>query len=418
MTVLIFLLKAYLSFTILIVILYVVRHYYFTLNRVFGRQRIAYNDIWDSDLPSVSVLIPMHNEEKVAKYVLEALIASTYPREKMEVIPINDHSRDKTQEILDEYAKNYSFIKPLHRLGNEPRGKPAGLNDALKIANGEIIIIYDADYIPPKGQLRELAINFIDPEVGAVMGRVVPVNTQANLLTRLLDLERAGGYQIDQQARFNMQLIPQYGGTVGAFRKNLVEKFGGFNPKILAEDTELTFRLYLNGYKVIYANEVKCYEEVPESWKVRARQIRRWSRGHNQVLFKYFIPLWRSRHLCWAQKLDGSLLLFVYAVPTVLFLGILTSFSLFFLGEMQIIANLGFILFMFTFNTFGNFAPFFEIGTACLLDGTKERIRLLPLFYFVFLYNMWYVFLGSYEALIDSLSGRQALWQKTERFRK
>jgi cellulose synthase/poly-beta-1,6-N-acetylglucosamine synthase-like glycosyltransferase len=303
-------------------------------------------------------------------------------------------------------------------LGDERRGKPAGLNDALRIATGEIIIVYDADYIPPMGQLKDLAINFIDPEVGAVMGRVVPVNTEVNLLTRLLDLERSGGYQVDQQARFNLALIPQYGGTVGAFRKNLIEQLGGFDPKILAEDTELTFKFYLKGYKVIYANEAKCYEEAPESWAVRAKQIRRWSRGHNQVLFKYFLPLWLSNRLSRWQKLDGSLLLLVYAVPAILFGGMLAALFLFFMGEMEMAASLGLLLFVFAGNAFGNFAPFFEIGAACFIDGATDRIRLLPLFHFVFVYNMWYALLGFYEAVLDVALHRQALWQKTERFRK
>ena len=82
-------------------------------------------------------------------------------------------------------------------------------------AQGDIAIIFDADYVPGRGLLKQLVAPFFDPEVGAVMGRVVPINSGTNLLTRMLDLERSGGYQVDQQARMNMNLLPQYGGTVG-----------------------------------------------------------------------------------------------------------------------------------------------------------------------------------------------------------
>ena len=417
MAVLIFILKAYLIFLVILVYLYIARHFILTYNRALGEQRISYHDVLDSDLPSVSVLIPMHNEEKVADHILSALINQDYPKDKMEIIPINDHSKDRTKDILDEYARKYPYIKPLHRLGDEPRGKPAGLNDALKIAKGEIVVVYDADYIPPRGQLRELVINFIDPDVGAVMGRVVPINTPANLLTRLLDLERSGGYQVDQQARYNLDLIPQYGGTVGAFRKDLALELGGFDTRILAEDTELTFRLFLNGYNVVYANRAECYEEAPEDWRVRARQIRRWSHGHNQVLFKYLFPLLRSNLSLW-QKLDGILLLLIYVVPFFFLLGLVDSVILFFLGEMEILSSFWVLLSVLAYNSFGNFAPFFQIGTAGYLDGVGERLRLLPFFYFIFLFNLWYTSLGFLDAVKTTLTKRQAIWHKTERFRK
>ncbi|MBX0312411.1 MAG: glycosyltransferase family 2 protein, partial [Sulfurihydrogenibium sp.] len=200
MGILIFLLKAYMVFLMLVLLLYIIRHYAFTLNRALGKQRLYYQDVLDEDLPTVSVLVPMHNEEKVASYILDLLVASDYPKEKLEIIPINDHSTDRTKEIIEEYAQKYPFIKPLHRYGDLPRGKQNGLNDALKIAKGDIILVYDADYLPPKGQIRTLAIAFKDPRIGAVMGRVVPINAEKNLLTRLLDIERSGGYQVDQQA--------------------------------------------------------------------------------------------------------------------------------------------------------------------------------------------------------------------------
>lgn len=410
-------LKSYLIFVVFIMILYTVRHIVFTFNRLVGKQRIYYQDIVDSELPSVSVFIPMHNEEKVATNILDLLIATDFPRSKLEIIPINDHSTDRTKEILDRYASIYPFVKPLHR-SNGMRGKPAALNDALNLAQGEIIVVFDADYLPPKGILRDMAVSFKDPEVGAVMGRVIPENTPKNLLTRLIDLERSGGYQVDQQARYNLRLIPQYGGTVGGFRKAVVLSLGGFEPNILAEDTELTFRIYIKGWKVAYANRLECYEEVPQQWDVRARQIRRWARGHSQVMFKYLLPLLRTTHLSALEKIDGCLLLFIYTMPFILLMGILDSLVLFFLGEMQIIENIIVMLFIAAYNTFGNVATFYQIGTASLLDGAVERVRLLPLFLFNFLYNLWYISLGFFDAIIDLLTKRKTLWDKTRRFRE
>ena len=184
-------------------------------------------------------------------------------------------------------ARYPARISPFHRSGGKA-GKSAALKDALHFAEGDIAIIFDADYVPGRGLLKQLVAPFFDPEVGAVMGRVVPVNSGANLLTRLLDLERSAGYQVDQQARMNLNLMPQYGGTVGGVRLSAVEAVGGWHDDTLAEDTDITFRLMFNGWKTVYTNRSECYEEVPEEWGVRIKQVTRWAKGHNQVMARYW----------------------------------------------------------------------------------------------------------------------------------
>lgn len=410
-------LKGYMIFCTIITLIYVVRHFLFGLNRLFGHQRLYYNDIYMSDMKSITVIIPMHNEEQVLSYVLDSLLECDYDRERLEIIPVNDNSTDRTKELLDAYHEKYAFIRPLHRDCAE-RGKPAGLNDAMELAKGEIIIVFDADYRPAKNMLKQLVVAFEDPEVGAVMGRVIPYNTNKNVLTRLINLERSGGYQVDQQARYNLRTIPQYGGTVGGFRKEILRETGGFQPTILAEDTELTYRLYTSGWKVVYANCAECYEEAPETWNVRARQIRRWSRGHNQVLFHYLFPTIMSKHMNGREKTDGILLLFVYAVPFLMLLGHMVSLVLFFLGDMNLLSGWWVLWFLGMYCAFGNFAPFFEIGTALFLDGMEQEIYLLPLLLFNFYFYMWNISRGFCDAVIDVLTRRRAIWDKTIRFTK
>lgn len=413
--IIVFILKIYMIALVALVLIYVIRHFLFAMNRMAGRQRLYYNDICTSNLKKISVLIPMHNEEQVLSYVLDSLLECDYDRDKMEIIPINDNSTDRTKELLDEYHRKYEFIRPLHR-NCENRGKPAGLNDAMELATGEIIIVFDADYRPAKDMLKQLASAFENPEVGAVMGRVIPYNANANLLTRLINLERSGGYQVDQQARYNLRLIPQYGGTVGGFRKEILRSTGGFNPFVLAEDTELTYRLYTGGWKVVYANSAECYEESPETWKVRAKQIRRWARGHNQVLFRYLFKTIFNQHMNLREKVDGIMLLFVYAVPFFLLLGQIASIFLFFLGEMNLISGWWIVMSVAIYCSFGNFAPFFEIGTALFMDGIKGEALLLPLLLFNFYFYMWNISLGFLDAVADVLTGRQVKWAKTARF--
>ena len=407
--------SAWLAIVVVIMVMYGIRHWIMTVARLFGPQRPYFQDLLDAELPGISVLVPMHNETQVAAACLDALLACDYPHGLVEIIPIDDHSDDGTAEILDEYAARYESVRPIHRRGG-PRGKPAALNDAMEAASFEIVIVFDADYIPPTDTLRQLAMAFCDPEVGAVMGRVVPRNTSNTLLARLLDLERAGGYQVDQQARFNLDLIPQYGGTVGGFRRSAAMRWGGFDPSLMAEDTDMTFRLYTRGFRVAYANRVECYEEVPQEWEARFKQLRRWARGHTQALFHHFWPVVRSPHLSVTEKLDALLLLGVYMVPPLIVSAVIGNLFMFLEGATPIGPNLALSFFVVVYGAFGNFAPFYQIGVAGLLDGMRERLRLLPFLFLLFMYNTLAVTCGVGDALTDLVKNRNPEWDKTVRF--
>lgn len=408
--------KLYLVLATFILVAYAVRHAIFSSNRLLRRSRHGLQDLFDSAPVRVTVLVPMHNEERVADHILEALLFSDYPRDRLEIIAIDDHSTDRTLEIIQYYARRDPRVRAMHR-GNGRPGKPAALDDAIATASGEIVVVFDADYIPGRGLLRELVAPFMDPAVGAVMGRVVPLNCGVNLLTRLLDLERAAGYQVDQQARHNLRLLPQYGGTAGAFRKTAYHAVGGFDPDVLAEDTELTFRLRLAGWTVMYANRCECYEEVPQTWRARTQQIRRWAIGHTQCFRRFAWKMITDPGLRPIERIDAVMLLGIYLIAPLLALALIASLFLFFKGGMNVLSVFLITFAIMAFNSIGNFASFFQIGTAVLLDGSGERVRLLPLNVLNFALSIAVVT----EALITHsgrrLFRRHTRWQKTERFR-
>src|SRR5579884_3449518 len=336
--------------------IYTVRHYCFTLSRLLGPQRHPYSDIDTAEWPEITVLIAAHNEEAVISDILHTLIEVDYPQEKLRIVPVNDRSVDRTREIIDEFAAQHpGRLTPFHRVGGKP-GKASALKDAMAFVKTEIFLVFDADYIPGKALIRQLVAPFFDPEIGSVMGRVVPLNVGKKLLTRLLDLERSGGYQVDQQARMNLCFVPQYGGTVAGIRKTALDEIGGWNENTLAEDTDLTFRLLMRGWKTAYVNRAECYEEVPERWPVRIRQIMRWAKGHNQAMWHYGISLLGKRSVSARERLDGALLLGVYAMGPVLLVGWLVALLLFYAGA-PIGGGLA-VLCLAAFTTLGNFAAF------------------------------------------------------------
>jgi len=239
------------------------------------------------------------------------------------------------------------------------------------------------------------------------------------LLTRLLDLERSGGYQVDQQARMNLELLPQYGGSVGGARMRALQQVGGWRQDALAEDTDLTYRLLLHGYKVVYENRSECYEEVPESWQERNRQIMRWAKGHNQTAFRYGWRVLVTHHVRFAERVDALLLLGVYSVAPLLLFGWVCALGLYYSGY-QSIASSGVAFFAFVgFSAMGNFAAFFEIAAALHLDGSGNRVRLLPLNFFNFLGSLVNISRACFSLIfVDFLLDREINWQKTKRYRK
>lgn len=397
--------------------LYGVRHFMFTMNRLTGVQRHPYIDIAVARWPMITVFIAAHNEEKVIAGCIEALLNTDYPADRLKIIPVNDRSVDGTGAIIDSYVARFpSRMSPFHRSSGKA-GKSAALKDALQFAEGDIAIIFDADYVPGRGLLKQLVAPFFDPEVGAVMGRVVPVNSGANLLTRMLDLERSAGYQVDQQARMNMNLLPQYGGTVGGVRLSAVAAVGGWHDDTLAEDTDITFRLMFNGWKTVYTNRSECYEEVPEDWGVRIKQVTRWAKGHNQVMARYWWQFATSSYLTVGQRVDGLLLLFVFVIPLVMLAGWFLALGLYFLNAGSLLSQLIPIFALMIYGTLGNFAAFFEIVVAVLIDGNRRRLRLLPFNMLGFLVSLFAISGAVWSLMLDRIFKREMVWDKTIRYR-
>lgn len=145
--------------TLVLICIYTARHYYFTLNRTFARQHHPYVDVDCAAWPPITVLVAAHNEEAVVADILKALLEVDYPPELLTIIPVNDRSTDRTREIIDVFAERHPRIEPFHRIGGKP-GKAAALKDAMARVNSEIVLIFDADYIPGKALIRQLVAPF------------------------------------------------------------------------------------------------------------------------------------------------------------------------------------------------------------------------------------------------------------------
>jgi cellulose synthase/poly-beta-1,6-N-acetylglucosamine synthase-like glycosyltransferase len=409
-------LAAVLALVVLCMAVYGLRQGVYALNRMFCARHYLYADIDQANWPQVTVFVAAHNEEKVIASNLQALLASDYPPERIRIVVVNDRSTDGTRRIVDEHVARWpGRIQAFHRTQGKP-GKAAALKDAMAWAVGDLAVIFDADYTPGPSLIRQLVAPFFDPEVGAVMGRVVPRNAGQNLLTRLLDMERSAGYQVDQQARMNLCAVPQYGGTVGGVRLSALQAVGGWRDDVLAEDTDITFRLLIAGWKTVYNNDAACHEEVPEEWAVRLRQVHRWAKGHNQVLMHQAWALLRSPWVSARERLDGLLLLNIFLMQPLLLLGWLLAIGLYYLDASASLTLLIPTPVLVVYGAVGGFSVFLQMAYAVLIDGHRERIRLLPIQLLNFVGSLPTVSMAWLSSLKDELTGQELVWHKTVRY--
>jgi cellulose synthase/poly-beta-1,6-N-acetylglucosamine synthase-like glycosyltransferase len=400
---------------VVLITAYLIRHYLFTLAVLYHKDEPPPSYNKTEYMPTVSVLIPAHNEEQVIERILQRMTELTYPKEKFEVIVIDDASTDRTGEKATVFAKNHKFIHVIHRDQAEGgKGKPEALNCGLKHVSGELIYCFDADYYPQRCIIEKLTACFLDPKVGAVQGRVTVLNEPDSIVTRLVALERTGGYRVDQFARNELGLIAQFGGTVGGFRRSLIEQLRGWDPDILAEDTDLTFRIYLAGYKIKYVNGADCYEEAVDKWRSYWRQRSRWAKGHMQCAFRHLWAVIRSKNLRLREKVDGFLLLNVYFIPIFAALAWILGAALFLLQPLAWVNILWMTVPISFYSSVGNFAPFFEVGIGAYLDGRNRICWLIPLLLLTFLLNVLICTTAFLDLCLSKITGKKRhTWTKT-----
>jgi cellulose synthase/poly-beta-1,6-N-acetylglucosamine synthase-like glycosyltransferase len=415
------LLEALFIFFTALMAAYLIRHYIFTLTVVKnakknGKHFVTIGEADASYQPKVSILIPARNEERVIGRILQRMTELTYPKDKLQVIVVDDASTDKTGIIAEQYSRLHHYVSVVKRgIEEGGRGKASALNAGMYWADGEIILCFDADYYPQKDIVEKLVKEFRDPKVGAVQGRVVVLNEPQNVVTRLVALERIGGYRVDQEARDCLGLITQFGGTVGGFRRTLLESIGGWDENILAEDTDLTFRIYLAGYKVKYVSDAECYEEAVESWRAYWKQRYRWAKGHMQCAFKHWLSVLKSRKLKLKEKIDGLLLLNVYFLPVIVLFSWIIGVSLVLLEFSQWLTPFWTTSCIAIYSSIGNFAPFYEVGVGAYLDGRRRAQWLIPLLLFTLLYNIPICTNALADILASKIRKKNINhWEKTE----
>jgi cellulose synthase/poly-beta-1,6-N-acetylglucosamine synthase-like glycosyltransferase len=257
-------------------------------------------------LPRVTVQLPLFNEMYVAERLVEAVAALDYPRELME-IQVLDDSTDETTRIASLAAERWRQqgvdVKYYHR--SDRHGFKAGALEAgLKNATGEFILIFDADFVPRADCIRKMIDYFNDERIGLVQMRWSHINRDYSLLTKIQAIMLDGHFVIEQTARNRCGGFFNFNGTAGMWRRNAIEWSGGWQHDTLAEDTDLSYRAQLMGWRFVYLLDEDVPSELPVEMNAFKSQQRRWAKGLVQVGIKMLGRIWRDPRLPRRVKLE------------------------------------------------------------------------------------------------------------------
>lgn len=364
--------------------------------------------------PSVAVVIPAFNEEKVIVKTVQAILASNY--RKFEIIVVDDGSEDGTHDLLEEAFQNNSQVS-IYQKGN--RGKASALNFGIEKTRAEIIITLDADTLFRRDTISKLVRNFVDRRIGAVAGNA-KVGNRINLLTRWQALEYVTSQNLDRRAFEIINCITVVPGAVGAWRRDVILEAGGFSKDTLAEDADLTFSVIRKGHKVAYEDEAIGYTEAPDNVKNFIKQRFRWMFGTLQTA-------WKHRDTFGKKRFGG---LGFFALPNVFIFQII--FPLISpLMDLMMIFSLAWSFWQFHYHTVDYAADFylqkiifyylifllidFISSDIPFLMEKKEDWKLLfwlPFQRFYYRQLMYYVAIKSFFAAVK---GKTVGWNKFER---
>jgi 1,2-diacylglycerol 3-beta-glucosyltransferase len=237
-------------------------------------------------LPTISLLVSAQNEESVVAQLAANLCQLDYPTELYEVWVIDDRSTDRTPQLLDELAQQYSQLRVLHRTSGGG-GKSGALNQVLPLTKGELVGVFDADAQVDPGFLRPVASYFQRPQVGAIQLRKAVANADTNWLTKGQSIEMALDAYLQQQ-RIAVGGVGELRGNGQFVRRRALADCDGWNEETITDDLDLTLRLHLNGWDIDLASSPVVLEEGVTNLKALWHQRNRWAEGGYQRYLDYW----------------------------------------------------------------------------------------------------------------------------------
>lgn len=285
-------------FTILLILSVYGIHRYVVIRTYFQYRKNATYDAPGrfGQLPRVTIQLPLYNERYVVERLLDEVVKIDYPRELLQ-IQVLDDSTDDTVQIAAALVARYSNAgQPIeyHHRDHRHGFKAGALQDGLKTATGEFIAIFDADFCPPREFLHRTIHFFTDARVGVVQTRWSYINRHYNLLTEVEAMLLDAHFVLEHGAQSRAGYFFNFNGTAGVLRRKMIDDAGGWQHDTLTEDSDLSYRAQLKGWRFVYFPGVECPSELPiEMFGFQVQQSR-WAKGFTQVAWKLLPAILRA----------------------------------------------------------------------------------------------------------------------------
>lgn len=371
--------------------------------------------------PTVSIHLPIYNERSVISRLLESCLRLDYPREKLEILVIDD-SVDGTTEIVKAYSNRFpDLVRAIRRRSRE--GYKAGaLQEALGRSKGDFIAVFDADYVPPPDFLkRMIPYLYVDDKIAFAQARVGHLNSHSTWVTKAVSLAIDGYFLVEQRARFAANLLPHFLGTSGVFRKRAIEAVGGWSADTLVEDLDLSVRLQLAGWKHIYVPQVVCSGEVPPTLSVFLQQQMRWAKGFSECFRKYWRTILNHKGLTLFQRVECLFQLACYFIFVLGVVGFFLAIPYYLVFPWSFLlydywkCSVAPVAIMASVPIYA--APILVYGLAIAELRKMEKISLCRAFHLIYLGVVGYIVSwGGALAVIDGLLGRKSAFRRTPKF--
>ncbi|HWR35531.1 MAG TPA: cellulose synthase family protein [Clostridia bacterium] len=241
-----------------------------------------------AELPRVTIQLPIFNEQFVVDRLVDSICKMEYPRDRLE-IQVLDDSTDETVEVARDVVERYAAmghpIVYIHR--TDRYGYKAGaLDNGLKTSKGEFVAIFDADFTPPADWIMRVIHHFAEPNIGMVQTRWTHLNRDYSFLTNVEAILLDGHFVLEHGGRSRKGVFFNFNGTAGMWRKQAIDDAGGWEHDTLTEDTDLSYRSQLKGWRFKYLQDVECPAELPIEMTAFKTQQARWAKGLIQCAIK------------------------------------------------------------------------------------------------------------------------------------